>query len=84
MGFVVIGDMVFGATTPLWVDPSEEEPKAEFAIYPPHEIVRIDQVERRGTAKIIPLDKAGSPFAKAAQAADLRKPTAAPRPNPRL
>lgn len=69
MGFVVIEDIVFGETTSLLVDPSEEKLKAEFAnvrrsYIPLHEIVRIDQVERRGTAKIIPLDKDGNPSAK--------------------
>ncbi|MGZ8217678.1 DUF1820 family protein [Methylomagnum sp.] len=69
IGFVVIEDIVFGETTSLLVDPSEEKLKAEFSnvrrsYIPLHEIVRIDQVERRGTAKIIPLDKDGSPSAK--------------------
>lgn len=61
-GFVVIEDFIFGETTSVVVDPYEEKLKTEFAnvrrsFIPMHEIIRIDQVERRGTAKIIPLDR---------------------------
>jgi hypothetical protein len=61
-GFVVIEDFVFGENSSVVVDPYEEKLRAEFAnirrsFIPMHEIIRIDQVERRGTAKIIPLDR---------------------------
>ncbi len=65
-GFVVAEDFVFGENSSIVIDPSEEKLKAEFAgvkrsFIPMHEIMRIDQVERRGTAKIVPLAKnAGS------------------------
>lgn len=61
-GFVVIEDFVFGENSGIVIDPGEERLKTEFenikrSYVPMHEIVRIDQVERRGTAKIIPLDR---------------------------
>ncbi len=59
-GFVVVEDFIFGETSSIVVDPSEEKLKAEFSgvkrsFVPMHEVIRIDQVERRGTAKILPL-----------------------------
>ena len=60
-GFVVIEDIVFGETSALVVDPSEEKLKSEFegvrqTIIPMHSVVRIDEVEKRGTAKIASID----------------------------
>jgi hypothetical protein len=71
-GFVVIEDFVFGESSPIVIDPSEEKLKNEFenikrSYVPMHEIVRIDQVERRGTAKIIPLDRENTPTGKVAK-----------------
>ena len=59
-GFVVAEDFVFGENTSIVVDPAEEKLKSEFegvkrSFIPMHEIVRIDQVERRGVAKILPV-----------------------------
>lgn len=56
-GFVEIEEMVFGEKSTVVVDPSEERLKAEFAgvkrsYVPMHSIVRIDEVEREGNAKI--------------------------------
>lgn len=65
-GFVVVEDFVFGESSSIVVDPSEEKLKAEFdgvkrSFIPMHDIVRIDQVERKGTAKILPIaHEAGS------------------------
>lgn len=61
-GFVVVEEFVFGENSSIVVDPSEERLKAEFegvkrSFIPMHEILRIDQVERRGTAKILPIPK---------------------------
>lgn len=58
-GFVVVEGLVFGETSGIVVDPSEEKLKAEFegvkrSFIPMHEVIRIDEVERRGTAKIRP------------------------------
>lgn len=68
-GFVVIEDFVFGENSSLVIDPAEEKLKTEFenikrSYVPMHEVVRIDQVERRGTAKIIPLDRDGTASTK--------------------
>lgn len=60
-GFVEIEELVFGEKTSLVVDPSEERLKDEFAgvkrsYIPMHSVIRIDEVEKRGTAKILSLD----------------------------
>ena len=59
-GFVVIEDLVFDTNTTLVVDPAEEKLKTEFegvkqTIIPMHSILRIDEVEKRGTAKLVDL-----------------------------
>lgn len=69
LGFVVIEDFVFGETSGVLIDPAEEKLKTEFenikrSFVPMHEIVRIDQVERRGTAKIVPLERDGATGSK--------------------
>jgi hypothetical protein len=56
-GFVVIEDILFGETGSVVVDPSEERLKREFegvrqTHVPMHAVLRIDQVEKRGTARI--------------------------------
>ncbi len=61
-GFVVLEDFIFGENSSIVVDPTEEKLKLEFAgvkrsFVPMHEIVRIDQVEVRGCAKILPINK---------------------------
>jgi len=60
-GFVILEDFVFGEHSGLVVDPGEEKLKSEFegvkqTIIPMHSVIRIDEVERRGTAKIVDLD----------------------------
>jgi hypothetical protein len=57
-GFVIVEDFVFGEKSTIVLDPGEDKLRAEFegvkrSFIPIHEIVRIDQVERRGVAKII-------------------------------
>jgi len=59
-GFVVIEDLVFGERTSVVVDPSEERLKSEFesvkrTYLPMHAIIRIDEVEKEGVAKITEL-----------------------------
>lgn len=56
-GFIVIEDLVFGERSSVVVDPGEERLKSEFesvkrAHVPMHAIVRIDEVEKQGVAKI--------------------------------
>lgn len=56
-GFVEISGFVFGERSSVVIDPSEEKLKAEFGavkstLVPMHAVVRIDEVEKEGTAKI--------------------------------
>jgi hypothetical protein len=60
-GFVSISGLLFGETTSIVVDPSEEKLQSEFAgvkqlTIPIHSIIRIDEVEKRGQNKILDLD----------------------------
>ena len=57
LGFIEIESLVFGEKTSLVVDPSEEKIKTEFegvkrTYIPMHSVLRIDEVDKRGTAKI--------------------------------
>lgn len=59
-GFVEIGDLIFGERTAILVDPSEEKLKGEFAgvkrtFVPIHAVMRIDEVEKEGTNKVVAL-----------------------------
>ena len=56
-GFIEIEKIVFGENTSLVVDPSEENLKTEFGhvtrtYVPMHSIIRIDEVDKKGTAKV--------------------------------
>ena len=56
-GFIEVAQIVFGAKTSLVVDPSEENLKSEFENVsrihiPLHSVIRIDEVNKQGTAKI--------------------------------
>ena len=56
-GFVVLEGLMFNEHTTVVVDPSEEKLKSEFegvtqTIIPMHSIIRIDEVEKRGTPKV--------------------------------
>ena len=56
-GFLEIGEFVFGKNTSLVVDPSEERLKLEFegverTYIPMHSVIRIDEVQQEGVAKI--------------------------------
>ena len=60
-GFIVVEDLVFGENTSLVVDPSEEKLKTEFQnvkrfFVPAHNIIRIDEVDKEGLAKITSTD----------------------------
>ncbi len=57
-GFIEIEEFVFGETTQLLVDPSEERLKTEFSgvkrtYIPMHSILRIDEVDKEGVAKVV-------------------------------
>ncbi len=56
-GFVEIEDYTFGNRSAVLIDPSEERLRNEFegvqrSFIPMHCVVRIDEVEKEGTAKI--------------------------------
>jgi hypothetical protein len=68
-GFVIVEDFVFGEKSAIVIDPSEEKLRNEFegvsqSFIPMHEIIRIDQVKKRGTAKIITGNKESNSSAK--------------------
>lgn len=59
-GFVEVEDIIFGEKSAVVIDPSEERLKTEFegvnrTHVPMHAIVRIDEVEKQGAAKIVAL-----------------------------
>ena len=56
-GFVVIEQLIFDHRKSLVVDPGEEKLKTEFAavkrsFVPMHSVIRIDEVEKAGVAKV--------------------------------
>ncbi len=56
-GFVEVSGLMFNERSGLVVDPGEEKLKAEFegvnrTNIPMHSVIRIDEVEKQGTAKI--------------------------------
>lgn len=58
-GFVEVEKLQFGENTTLVLDTSEEKLKAEFAdverfYIPLHAVIRIDEVNKAGTARITP------------------------------
>lgn len=59
LGFVEIGRLVFGEKSTVVVDPGEEKLKTEFEgverfYVPVHAVIRIDEVSKRGAARIHP------------------------------
>jgi hypothetical protein len=56
-GFLEVEQFVFGERSKMIVDPAEEKLKSEFSaikrsFIPMHSVVRIDEVEKEGAAKI--------------------------------
>ncbi len=57
MAFVEIADLIFDNRTNVLIDPAEEKLKAEFAgvqrtYIPMHQVVRIDEVDKKGASKV--------------------------------
>lgn len=57
-GFIEVEGFKFGERSQLVVDPSEEKLKSEFqsvtrSYIPLHSVIRIDEVEKEGVAKIV-------------------------------
>jgi hypothetical protein len=67
-GFIEVEEIVFGERSSVVLDPAEERIKTEFAgvkrtYLPMHSVVRIDEVKKQGTAKILAFEGASvSPF----------------------
>jgi hypothetical protein len=64
LGFVMVEGLVFGEKARVVVDPTEERLQREFAgvkccFLPMHSVVRIDEVERSGPARISEAPKDG-------------------------
>jgi hypothetical protein len=62
LGFVEVGPIVFGQGSQVVIDPSEDRLRTEFSgvkrfYVPIHSVVRIDEVERQGPARITAVDK---------------------------
>ena len=56
-GFIEVEELLFGEKSQILVDPGEEKLKSEFSgvqrtYIPLHSIIRIDEVEKQGTAKV--------------------------------
>ena len=56
-GFVEIEDYTFGTKSQVVIDPSEEKLRTEFegvqrSFIPMHAVIRIDEVEKEGAARI--------------------------------
>lgn len=62
--FVEVGDIIFGERSAMLVDPSEERLKSEFSgvnrtYIPMHAVIRIDEVEKEGTNKVVGTTEGG-------------------------
>ncbi len=60
-GFLEVGEIIFGERSALLVDPAEEKLKSEFAgvkrtFVPIHCVVRVDEVSKEGTNKVVPAE----------------------------
>lgn len=65
LGFVQVEHLVFGERTTVVVDPTEERLQREFegvrrCFLPMQSIVRIDEVEKKGSARISEAGKSGN------------------------
>lgn len=65
-GFIEVEEVLFGEKSSLVVDPGEEQLKHEFSgvkksYLPFTSIIRIDEVEKEGTARILQLAGGGTP-----------------------
>ncbi len=63
-GFIEISGLLFGEKSAVVVDPSEEKLKNEFGsvkrtYIPLHAVVRVDEVEKQGSAKVTAIDDKG-------------------------
>ncbi|MGB8326737.1 MAG: DUF1820 family protein [Steroidobacteraceae bacterium] len=67
-GFIEVEELVFGERSALVLDPAEERIKTEFSgvkrtYLPLHSVLRIDEVKKQGTAKILAFEgTSAAPF----------------------
>lgn len=64
-GFLEVEELLFGERSQVVLDPSEEQLKSEFKgverfYLPLHWVLRVDEVEKRGTGRIRDADGEGS------------------------
>lgn len=64
LGFVELEELTFGTEDKVVVDPSKERLEREFegvrrSYIPLHAVVRIDEVEKEGAARIVPNEGEG-------------------------
>jgi len=64
-GFIEVEELLFGERSQLVVDPSEDSLRKEFeevrrTFIPMHAVLRIDEVPKRGTARIHTSDEDGN------------------------
>ena len=64
-GFIEVSELIFGNNSQVVVDPAEEKLKSEFAgvkrtFIPMHAVIRIDEVEKEGVAKIRASEKSNN------------------------
>ncbi len=62
--FIEVEELLFGERTQVVVDPAEEKLKSEFegvkrSLIPMHSVLRIDEVDKQGTAKVSEAKGAG-------------------------
>ncbi len=67
-GFVEVRELLFGEKSSIVVDPSEESLKKEFSgvrrlLIPFQAISRIEEVEKEGPGKVLPMTPTGQPGA---------------------
>lgn len=60
-GFIEVEDYIFGTKSQLVVDPGEDRLRTEFegvqrSFIPMHSVIRIDEVEKEGVAKVTDSD----------------------------
>lgn len=63
--FIEVADIIFGERSAVLVDPSEEKLKSEFSgvkrtFLPMHAVIRIDEVQKEGTNKIVGSAESGT------------------------
>ena len=63
--FLEVRDLVFGEQSKLVVNPGEEQLRTQFegvscTYLPIHSVIRVDEVEKEGSAKVISVSEKGS------------------------